>query len=92
MELQQNLNLTTRILKKTVVLQHIYRDDLSLISKGSNQSVFLDFTRYDNIALKERLVLRILVLGGLKLGVRQTTNTWVGPPQRNNRKEACLFD
>ena len=34
MELQQNLNLTTRILKQTVGLQHIFREDFILNIKG----------------------------------------------------------
>ena len=63
MELQQNLNLITLILKQTVGLQQIRKGRfLSLISKGSDKPFFPDFWRYDNIALNERLALHAWIL------------------------------
>ena len=54
MELQQNLNLITRILKQTAGLQHICREDFIANIKGKQNSHFSDFSRYDNIVLNQR--------------------------------------
>ena len=40
MELQQHLNLITRILKQTVELQKMCREDFILNMKGSNKPIF----------------------------------------------------
>ena len=56
MDLQQNLNLITGILKKNVGLQHICREDFILYIKGEQWTHFSDFWRYDNIALNKRFV------------------------------------
>ena len=54
MELQQNLNLITRILKQTVGLEHICRKILSFMLKGRNKHIFFsDIWRYHNIALNQ---------------------------------------
>ena len=54
MELQQNLNLITRILKQIVRLQYIFREDFILNIKGNQKTYFSAFWRYDNIALYQQ--------------------------------------
>ena len=57
MELQQKLNIITRILKQILGLQCICRDDFILNIKG-NQGInlFSDLWRYDIIALNQRFM------------------------------------
>ena len=43
MDLQQNLNLITRILRKTVGLQYVCKDDFILTMKGKIHIYFSDF-------------------------------------------------
>ena len=54
MKLQQNLNLTTRILKQTVELPQLCREDFILNIQGKELTHFSWFWRYDNIALNQR--------------------------------------
>ena len=54
MELQQNLNLMTGILKQAVKLQHICKEDFILDIKGKQCIHFSDFWSYHNITLNQR--------------------------------------
>ena len=52
MELQQHLNLITRVLKQTVGLQHIHRENVILNIRGSNP--FFRFLEIRPSALKQQ--------------------------------------
>ena len=54
MELQQYINVITQILKQTLELQHIWREDLILNIKGKQKTHFSDFGDKTIIALNQR--------------------------------------